>query len=435
MNFDLNESFEAIAMQWDREYPKKLTELFGRLLVEKDNPSKVDVILHEIAALTLKTRGIRMEPAMVADGIWISKYRISMEAPDLNSTSFVNPKALERLKRYDLEGMETDEIITGHIDKRTGVVSGFFTQIRNNFMMSYSMLGGLFTDAELTALYLHEVGHAHTLYLAMGETLASSLIISEMIGLLETESDVEKRFRIGRAFIKFSGNADELKSDDPAAITAMILEGQDLRMEAHAGAKVPSYRIGEILSDQYAVRWGMGIPLASALAKLEKSKGFMIAETGFDPPWIGLLGNFLLLSSAAGSFVGKTVGAGVQVALKAFLSSLSIATASTYGLDMLMGSGDYPSAKQRIQRIRVELQGALRHRDVSNEQKKAILADLKQLDEHIDQIHSYGDITNKLAKYVTRHIQGQVRTDAKTELTEQLINNRLYEMSALLTTR
>jgi hypothetical protein len=277
------------------------------------------------------------------------------------------------------------------------------------------------------------------MYFYMGETLVTNTILAEVVGRIDTEETVEKKFLIGKAAIKLSGGKStkdvaEMTTDE---ITAVVLEGQMARMQQRTGSRWYDIRLAEALADQFASRWLAGAPLVTALGKLERSKNIFFSATGFDPIWVGLSSNFftvvmlpfkMVKVGEVAKYVLETSARPILIKIaKAFCSSVALGS-----INQFTGTHKrYDTWEQRFAAIRRELVTLLKDRDLSPEIRKSALADIEVIDNEIAKIHPYGDIMSKLAKWSWRTVTGRKQELDRHHNAEELANNRLYELSAL----
>ncbi|MNP97528.1 hypothetical protein D3C85_101300 [compost metagenome] len=433
MSSKISESMEAIAFQKNSELPKKITALFYKAQQNIDDPHAVRQFLAEITMLFKEATGVWMEATYVEELNFAESYRIECHIPNLNAVSPINLEALKRIEKYDFSNLTGAQLVTGTVDLKNGKVTGFFTKLRNDMEMSKSMLEGLFEPEELTALYFHEGGHAWTNYEFMCETLRTNIILAEVVGAIRPEVELEKRILIGKAALKLAAMDPKVlpKDADPAEITALVLQGQVVRMQEKAGTRWYDKRLAEAVADQFAARWGLGAPLVRAIAKRERARG-VFARSGFDAKWVGLLSNGLQIVGLPFKVLSEAGRAAFAIAsIWGVAKTFSINLIFTSGLGMLDG-GNYPQPEQRIAMIRRELVTLLKDPKLDKQTRLSALEDLKVIDDEISQIHGFGDVIRKLGAFTYEMIRGIRQDYASNDLKEDLANNRLYELSASL---
>lgn len=426
---NLRESFEVIAFQRDSALFKNLTTYFAALM-QLDDQREFYAVLEKITAETLAVTGVWMEPREVESRMFFAPYVINVVIPDLNALTPLNRKAIDRLKNYDLDKLEISTVLNGTVDMKTGKVSGFFSKIRNYFDFSRSVLSGFFEADELAGLYLHEVAHAWTNYKYLGETMVTNVILAEVVGTMDVQTTVEKRYAVGLAALRMAGIEKRPPANvDSSEITALVLEGQVTRMAKEVGTRWYDRRLAEMLADQWAARWMIGSSLARALAKLERKKG-IFAEAGYDPKWLGLASNLVNI----GFLPFKTVSAGVSTLVLASLITVAKGFAWSFGLNAIaaaLDAGAHNRVQDRVRSQRREIVTLLKDRELPKDILDTALAELAVIDEELDKVHEFSDVYGSLGRYVVGLFDG-TRAMENELIKEELANNRLYEFSAKL---
>lgn len=433
MSSNISESMEAIAFQTNSELPKKINALFVQAQTHKDDPHAVRQFFAEITMLAKDATGVWMELVYVEELNFLESYRIECHLPNLNAINPINLDALKRIQKYDYNNLTGTQLVEGTVDLKKGKVTGFFTKLRNDMEMSKSMFEGLFEPEELTALYFHELAHAWTNYEFMCETLRTNIILAEVVGAITPDVPLEKRILIGKAALKLSAMDPKNLPDDatPAEITALVMQGQVVRMQEKAGTRWYDRRLAETVADQFAARWMLGAPLVRAIAKRERAKG-MFARSGFDAKWVGLLSNGLQIVGLPFKALTEAGRAAFAIAsIWSVAKTFSINVIFTSGLGMLDG-GQYPQPEQRIAMIRRELVTLLKDQSIDKNTRIRALEDLAVIDEEISKIHGFGDVIRKIGNFTYEMMRGIRQDHASNDLKEDLANNRLYELSASL---
>lgn len=438
MSNELQLSLEAIAFQTKKNFVRELISLFGQILAEHKNPSRVQALQAKITSLTLDTTGIWLEPHWEEAFLpWIlGPYVIKVNTPNLNALSPINKKAVEKLRDFDLDNIRTTDLLTGTIDYANGKMTGFYSQIRHDLFWSKNMFEGDFVAEEITALYLHELGHGWTNLTYMGETLVTNVILAEVVGQYNLQETVEKKYRVGQVALKLASVDKKLPKDaDMGELTAIVLEGQINRMQKAAGTRWYDERLAEAIADQYAIRWGMGAWLVKALAKLERSTG-IFANEGYEPVWWGVLMNFMNVAFLPFNGSKYVVRYALEPMVKAIASSFAFSLltsgVATELIKKVAGANGHAPMPQRVAAIRREIVSQLKQPKLNESVRKACLADLEVVDNELENVHSFSDIYSYVTKYVANAFMGRTTELGRHDLIENLANNRLYEFSALL---
>jgi len=424
-------SLESIAFQLRSDYPDRLTALFQKCIDANGDVKVISNLLDDIRQLTHDTTGIWMEPLLAPAGFLEGDYLVSCLVENLNAVSPINPTALSKLEKYDLSNLKVDAVLDGTVDLKNARVTGFFTKIRNHFKMSPSMVDGKFTASEIAALYLHETGHVYVTYEYLGQSLVTNLIVAEILGVWSSDATQARKYEVGRAAVKLSGNPAAIPEEaDESTLVALVLQGQAPRMAARAGTRWYDHRLAEALADQFAARWIMGAPLVTAIGKMQRSRG-ILASRGYDPRWLGLVSNFMTIATLPFGLLSKGVSAAVLAAAKTMTSSLAFSGAMQSILHVLSG-GKYDTPRDRIDAIRRETVALLKNTRLDADTRKTLVKDLEIIDAEKASIHSYSDVMARLANWVVQVVIGRKEELAQNNLSEDLANNRLYELAARL---
>lgn len=425
----LQESFEAIAFQKDLTFPKTLTGLFEEACTVEHLPD-MSPVLQKIAELTRDVVNVTIS-VEVYDSTKVrgSPYYASVIMPDFNAFSPLNQKAIKRLENFDFANMTCEDLITGTIDRKNGKLGGWFSSIGLNIRFSSEFFNGNFTGAELAAIYTHELGHFYTFCEFMGETLSTNVIVAEVVGRMDSQASVDKRFELVKAALKISGQNPNVPKDiGTEEVMALLIKGQTTRMQGRAGTRWYDVRLAEALADQFTARWMLGAPLATALAKLERQKMFF-QEAGYEPVWMGVFSNLLNVAFLPFGLVKVGVNALLLGSARSLMSSFVFSLGFTC-LSFGFGNKAYNTTKQRIRQQRRELVGLLKDRALTKTEVVDALADIKLIDDELDSTHNLSDVLGVFTNYLLRLFTGQ-RNEVDREIEkEELVNNRLYELAA-----
>ena len=430
--FNSEPSFEVLAWQRSNRLAPALSESFDVIIDNFNDKGVVTRVFREICERIYDETGLTFQMRTTKKSWFTGPFEISVLAPNLNAVSPVNMKAVERLRKFDVTNMQILDTIDGFIDYKHGKVGGFFSKLVHEIVFSEATFDGSIPPNELTAATLHEVGHGWTNCALLGETLATNVVIAELIGQYDFETDSRKKFEIGVAAQKLAGVTVE-EPGDTAKLTALVLKGTVARMQARTGTRWYDQRLTESLSDAFAVRFGVGADLVKAISRFERGN-HLWASPGYEPAWIGLMFNFANIVNAPFAIANELWKSAARVTVETIARSFGFAFFFNCLSEITRkatGSAHMPT-KQRIQAIRREVVSELRNPNLEDERRQQILADLAVIDAEAGSAHSFTDVYSILSKWITNKITGRSSELGYHDQVEDLANNRLYEFSAQL---
>jgi len=424
------ESMEAIAFQTNSNLPKAIAAVFQKIIDIKASRPESDALFEQITPIVGGATGLFVTPVLLESKA-AKAFSMFVLDPNFNAYSPINVKASEMMDKYELGKLETIEILNGSIDRKNGKVSGFYSKIPFRCGISHTMFDGSFEAAELAAIFTHELGHPWSICEFLGQTLLTNVILAELVGRMDMQESESRKFALARCALKLSENDQKIPSDvSSSEITALVLEGQVKRMQRAYNTRWYDQRLAEAMADQFAARWMVGKDLVRALSKLERAKGWMDAEPGYDNMWVGVMSNLLTVVMLPYGFaLSKGIAELTLHVMRrlafGFAASFFI-SGSFYGLK----ADVYPPMQQRIRAIRNEIVNLLKDRDLPVDLRKQALADLKIIDEEASNIHPFVNVINQLTTYTLDMISGKAHSLGANQMKENLANNRFFEFSA-----
>lgn len=170
----------------------------------------------------------------------------------------------------------------GTVNTATGKVSGWFSEVRCQMTLTYDLLTAkIMTSAEIAAVILHELGHLFTYFLHLGNTVVSNLVVSLAARQIVGAADYGERTYVLKEAERTLGieipNKEALAkitSDKEAgAIQTVMLTSLVEKARFETGFNFYELRSCEQIADQFAVKHGAGVALASGLDKIVRDYG------------------------------------------------------------------------------------------------------------------------------------------------------------------
>lgn len=170
----------------------------------------------------------------------------------------------------------------GTVNTATGKVTGWFSEIRCQMTLTYDLLTAkIMNSSEIAAIILHELGHLFTYFLHLGNTVVSNLVVSVAARKIVDAADYGERSYILKEAEKTLGieipNKEALAkitSDKEAGnVQTVMLTSLVEKARFETGFNFYEIRSCEQIADQFAVKHGAGVSLASALDKIYNHYG------------------------------------------------------------------------------------------------------------------------------------------------------------------
>lgn len=430
-------SMEAITLQTNQRFPNQVTELFQKCLDTPDEASML-IQLDKLGQLTGDTTGIQVSFNFIAKQLIAGKYLCSIEPPAMASMNPLRPKMAEVVASLDYTHFVADELIAGTIDLKNVRVTGFYRTIPFKVQFTPQMFDGLLTARELTAVYLHELGHAWTILEFMGQTLITNTILAEAVGRINPDDTYERVFEIGKAAIIMAGGEVPETIEDLHHIVVCVQQGQERRIQSRVNSKFVGERLVERVADQFAARYMAGASLVTAFSKMERKRNFLVSHTGYDPVWVGSIANVMSIISFPYGAVRSTAVKFTVGLIKGYRLSVGGTLLQALAMDGLRAAGQLVEAESPIERshsIRRELVGFLKNNQLTDEMRRQILLDITTIDLELKNVHKYGDVMGKMFRGLYNKVVGRADGVASATVQESLANNRLHEVSAILKDR
>jgi hypothetical protein len=281
------------------------------------------------------------------------------------------------------------------------------------------------TIGEVTAIVLHEIGHAYQAYSLLGGYLYISYLLNEGVGIfLGTKPNKYKIEILSNAYWeKLDPDLAKTLMSDPtgesfrrAVLTDMK---RNPRNHLSTGFNPGSNKRSEQSADHFAVVNGFGREKAMVLAKIDKHYG-------------------------AGSYTRKRGAFIVAEVMKLFVVTTSVVAipffAITWPLLMLyvtvtpglfnLGADVYDNPTERIQKIRRELIQQLKQQDLSTFERRSLTDDIDAIDIVLKGYNDYRTTVEVLAQFFfSSSRRGADLLRAEQQL-ERLMNNDIHLIAA-----
>lgn len=289
---------------------------------------------------------------------------------------------------------------------------------------------------ELTAVFLHEVGHAFTHIEYTYRTVANvSVLMDTFMDNIEKKNKTPKESLI-LAYERATGNsAKEYKDKNAIAATIYIADSfiKENKFDISHYAEIDS----EQLADQFSGKFGLGPELVSSLEKM--SKGFSLWNM-YKKGMFSLINNdnvfFLVLTTI---FAIVLVVLTIPFVFFTIICNWLFCLIWGYGKNTdssTMAYNTYDALSKRYSRIRNEMIRALR----SGNLDKAVVANMITSIENIDRvIKRLGKVKPSHLEAIVRKLSSKAKQRLEIRTIEQLIEdldaNNLYLAAAKISNK
>lgn len=313
----------------------------------------------------------------------------------------------------------------GWVDLKTGRVAGLFSKMTNRIMISSRLVTDpSFSSEEVAAVILHELGHIFSFYETMAYTTASNMVLVTAAEALSGMSDKKEKVRLLTQSIDPFGKLDDeltdavLDSDDKTVIHSLMLKSVEQlereRVKQLVVKKTDSAyttRSLEFMADQFAIRHGAGLALATAEHKMAKTHR---ADYGRSKA------GYMAVQAVRVSLLGLAAYASLPLA--AVLGVMVAIVQSSNAVN-----DDYVAdPSERMGRIKSDLVQLLKNQKLSPTMRKQLLHDI----EAVDALRVTAKEHDGIFRYLWRNVAPSGRRQFKLREfqkgLEDLVNNNLF---------
>jgi hypothetical protein len=430
MNPALIASMEAIDFQRDSTLLKEMGLQFEACLRDpsKDTFNKVSAALHEIAKKVTKMN-FRFNFARLGGP------NAFVIPPQADIASPMRPDEIAtKVKRFGRPVSE-QELFKGTVDVKTGQVSGIYCEIpidifiATEFFTDRNMVG--ITGMHVAAIASHEMGHGFTYLRYLGRMVLSNVVVAEITRRQHEGADDKVIQEVVKVAEQKTGwrlrDLGEINgSTDPLLLQQVVMAGMVESIRSELGTKFYDLRAFEFSSDQFVARHGGAQYIVEALDYMYKSypayfKEYRGRSANIMSSLMGygtiLMGGLLVVGG-----VVATLPIGIMLGLFAVLMPL-------------FGKGDdgiYDPIPQRYEAMRRELIASAKDAYLTVRQRQEILDQIQAIDDILAPIRNgvkgyFGP--DVIGEYVKGVFSGKPAEQKFQRMLENLVNNRLFELS------
>jgi hypothetical protein len=431
-------SLENRQIRWQRDSTlhAKITEIISRIQ-KLGSVGRVGEYFSEIERVVMEDTGISIRLDFDADG---GENAYVFLVPVTHQHIFYGNDGDDGyLAASTRENLEAD-VVYGTFDLKSGKVGGGFSKLAHTMRITSGLLFDPeeYTAGECSAILLHEIGHAFT-------TMAATGLIDRTVHvLLEAAMDYEKadndiaKIAILRkcadiAHLTEKEIQDIVKNGSTKSMVLLVAAKASGAVRETLGLKNYSDRECESLADQFAVRHGAGLDLASGLHKMyRKYSNRTVGERILDLSINVLIGMFFtILRYPSAIKYPLLVVAGI-------LSSMWFAFVVTVAFILIFSiifgyNNTYDDPLNRIRAIRREMIAGLRTAPLKPDERRQLLAHIDAVDRKLDELPKLGKLTDETTRFIYGTLMSGMNREMRSmrEL-ESMLNNDLHLAHARL---
>lgn len=315
--------------------------------------------------------------------------------------------------------------VTAGVDRRTGKVFGLYTKVTAQAFLTRGLLESKkFSDAEIAAIFLHEIGHVESYFEYLGNTFRANYVLSATTAAIMQTSGVKERevilMEAEKALgVKIHDREKLAEVDNTSAngtIAVVFLSEMATKSRSETGFNLYDIRSWEQLSDQFATRHGAGRDLVTALDKIWRSYGH---DAVLSTP------TFLVME------VAKFLTLSGFILIPVAVGAAPLALPGIFYLIVIMGISNpqekiYDDPKDRVKMVKQQVIEALKNKSISDVKRKQLLADVDFIQSIEDDLESRRGFVEFLwAKVFPWGRKSASQAEMMKEL-EQLANNELF---------
>ena len=284
------------------------------------------------------------------------------------------------------------------------------------------------TSGEITAILLHEIGHQMTHLEYSIRTIHHTAVIIDSIHDTINNKNGTFRKSIDIAYENMGGNLSDIEGASDVTATVRLI---DLVLKDAKVVEVNTHHVtnSEQLADQFAVRFGMGSELVSALHKFNNYKENIVNVSGVVNVAVKVL--IMVIKTI---ILAAIIIAGLTVSSVGFLGMLGIimvgnVITSAITIGGLRSGSIYDADDRRYKRIRNDIIRGLRTSSLPPEAYVDLIKTLDHMAEIISKARTESDNVGVIDAFF-RKISGTGRllanNKALDQLVEDLMENELH---------
>ena len=421
-------TMEAIKFQ-DGSLFKEMTEFFKTMDNLTSYEEKVKYIGGKVLTdLIRKYTGLTIHTEVIPN---MSEVNCFCNTPDITKNNVLIEewrKQFYRHKDFKQLSKNIDEVV-GVVDLVNGRVKGAFEKITIRVFVTDGFIRTTeFIPENKAALIMHEVGHAFTFLEFIAESAKTDFSLATVARELLQTTDKEKKITLAKSLNDAIGTTVDVntiaESSDVATWYTVYISNKEeqARVATHTGRY--SDTSAEFVADQFVTRHGGGAAMADTLAKMYKHFGRISVRDRISVWAQYAICSLSVISAIAGlSLINPFLGTMGTVAL-----FVNLKTITQYDFTY----STYTSDKDRVAKLKQELVGRLKDRDLPQDIRVSTLDAIKEIDKVLKTINDNRTVMELLTIAMRPDVHQAVKQEQVQKTLSTVINNDLFKVSAKL---
>lgn len=393
-----NLGLEAISYQNDSFF-KDLCKQFEKLIESKYRDEKTFLQIEKMIKDRFGLKVHILTDIEYGTCVWLPSFHqnhifIENEFREMYKNYSDDIRELEKLKRLK-EFKEVNVVNT-----KEARVSGLFSEIKSDINLNIEQLSGMMPE-EVTAVYLHEVGHLFTWYENITKISTCNMVMLEACAMAEKNKPIEeKKIYIKEAEkmlnIKESKLDDILQVDDSKTVFTLFLSKINQESKSSMGSYFYDAVTCEQMADQFVSRLGGGRYLLTGLDHLNKKWGTKMKDD--HEAWVSDVVSTLTLfgfSSTVLIVLGSTIGSAMIGVF--FIPAFMILI--TYLLGMAKRDHTYDDDKVRLTRMKNDLIATLKTNPPES-LKRHLIKEIELCDDVLNTYVEYKQMLMRVSDFI-----------------------------------
>lgn len=373
--------------------------------------SSEDILESGLSSIIKKWTGMTVD-VYVKEGV--GGFCLVLPVLDYNNPLFPEPvktfRQNDALKAIEVLGRD----LKGTVDRKRSKISGDFEKFNMSLAMDLHLINyNKFSNEEIAAIMLHEIGHGFTFFEFLGYHYKTNMVLSAVTKAFNDTDNMKERKLILKAAEKSLGidydDMDRIASSRDVGVVQTITLTESVRkMRSEVGENLYNITMAEQLADEFAARHGAAAALGTATQKYSRLAGDLAAR-----------GTMTYLTL-------EVLKVGAMALLAAGLPGL----ATYIAIVRWPGQGAHEDPKTRVSKLKNQLLTQLKDKNIPDEKRSQILGDIEVLKDVEGELARRRTFYQFLADTVVpsrRKMRAQSEIHAELE---QLASNELFSAAA-----